>query len=73
MSQFKRWGMVKGAVPYQQTVDHVMRPDIYAEAMKDMGVKYTANDMAPVKLADSTFDPKNPDGYALGFPVKTAS
>ena len=73
MSQFKRWGMVKGTLPYQQTVNQVMRPDLYAEAMKEMGVKYTANDMAPVKLADSTFDPRNPDGYAQGFPVKTAS
>ena len=73
MSQFKRWGMVKGAVPYKQTVDQVLRPDLYAEAMKDMGVKYTANDMSPLKLMDSTFDPKNPDGYATSFPVKAAA
>ncbi len=73
LSQFKRWGMVKGAVPYQQTVNQVLRGDIYAEAMKEMGVKTTSADMAPVKLGDATFDPKNPDAYAMGFPVKNAA
>jgi hypothetical protein len=40
--------------------------------MKEMGVKFTPNDMAPVKLSDTTFDPKNPDGYVSAFPVKAA-
>ena len=70
LSQFKRWGMVKGAVAYQPTVNQVLRGDIYAEAMKEMGVKTVAADMMPVKLGDATFDPKNPDAYAMGFPVK---
>lgn len=73
LSQFKRWGMVKGAVAYQPTVNQVLRGDIYAEAMKEMGVKTVAADMMPVKLGDATFDPKNPDAYALGFPVKNVS
>lgn len=72
LSQFKRWGMVKGAVPYKETVDKVMRTDIYAEAMKEMGVKTTPMDMVPIKLSDTTFDPKNPDAYATAFPVKAA-
>ncbi len=73
MSQFKRWGMVKGVVPYQQTINQVMRPDIYGEAMKEIGVKVTPNEMPPLKLVDSTFDPRNPDKYAASFSVKSAT
>jgi nitrate/nitrite transport system substrate-binding protein len=69
LSQFRRWGMVKGAPDYKGIVDKVIRPDIYAEAMKEMAVKVTAQDMQPVKLMDSTFDPKNPEVYAKSFAV----
>src|SRR5215813_5821737 len=54
LSQFRRWGMVKGDVQYRQIVDQVIRPDLYLEAMKDLGVKPVVNDMMTLKLADST-------------------
>ena len=69
LSQFRRWGMVKRDVAYKQVADQVMRPDIYVEAMKEMGIKTAVADMAPVKLMDSSFDPKNPEGYAKSFPI----
>jgi len=73
VSQFRRWGMVKGDVNYKQTVDQVMQPGIYLEAMKELGVKTTPTDMQPVKLADSTFDPKSPDAYARSFPIHSVA
>ena len=69
LSQFRRWGMVKGAPNYKQTVDKVLRPDIYSEAMKELGVAVTARDMQPVKLFDGVFDPKNAESYARAFAV----
>ena len=69
LGQFRRWGMVKGAPAYKDIVDKVMRPDLYVSAMKDMGVKIPANDLAPVKLADATFDPKDVEKYARSFPI----
>src|ERR1700704_3905437 len=38
LSQFRRWGMVKGTPDYNGVVKKVLRPDIYLEAMKEMGV-----------------------------------
>jgi nitrate/nitrite transport system substrate-binding protein len=71
LSQFRRWGMVKGAPDYKGVVSRVMRPDIYTEAMKEMGVKPIGTDMAPVKLADGVFDPKNAEAYATKAPINS--
>ena len=71
ISQFRRWGMVKGTPDYKGIVDKVMRPDMYMEAMKELGVKTTAPVMQPVKLFDGTFDPKDPEKYAKAFPVNS--
>ena len=38
LTQFRRWGMVKGAPDYAGVAKKVMRPDIYLEAMKELGV-----------------------------------
>ena len=69
LAQFRRWGMVKGAPDYAGISNKVLRPALYSSAMKEMGVKVTATDMAPVKLADATFDPKKAEAYAKSFPV----
>ena len=69
MSQFRRWGMVKGTPNYKETVEKVLRPDIYSEAMKELGVAVTAKDMQPVKLADGVFDPQKAEAYAKAFAV----
>ena len=69
MAQFRRWGMVKGTPDYKGVSERVLRPDLYASAMKELGVKVTATDMATVKLADGTFDPKNAEKYATSFSV----
>lgn len=71
MSQYRRWGMVTGAPDYDGVVKRVMRGDLYAEAMKEMGVAVPEVDLAPETLFDGvTFDPKDPEAYAKGFAVK---
>ena len=37
LTQFRRWGMVEGAPDYEGVAKQVMRPDIYEEAMKEIG------------------------------------
>ena len=70
LSQFRRWGLVKGAPDYAGIVNRVMRPDIYLEAMKEMGVTPKAADLPGFTLWDgTTFDGKDPEQYAHTFAV----
>ncbi len=72
LTQFRRWGMVKGAPQYKQVAEKVMRPDLYMSAMKELGVTVKAKDMQPVKLADATFNPSaDPEKYATSFAVNS--
>jgi hypothetical protein len=61
--------MVKGAPDYKQVSEKVFRPDLYLAAMKELGVKVTVADLAPAKLADGVFDPKDADKYAKSFAI----
>lgn len=73
LTQFRRWGFVDGAPDYEKVTASVMRPDIYEEAMKEMGVTHGGLSQAPETLFDGfTFDPQGDlEAYAAGFPVKT--
>jgi len=71
LTQFRRWGMVKGAPDYARIVDQVHRPDIYRDVAKELGIAAPAGDLKPEKLFDGTaFDPAKPEQYALSFAVK---
>ena len=73
LSQFRRWGMVKGAPDYQGIPKQVMRPDIYEEAMKEIGYTHGGQDDSSWTMFDGvTFDPKgDPEKYAKGFPINS--
>ncbi|MBW8782304.1 MAG: ABC transporter substrate-binding protein [Verrucomicrobia bacterium] len=71
LSQYRRWGMVTGAPDYAGISKRVMRTDIYAEAMKEIGVAVPTPSLTPETLFDGvTFDPTNPEAYAKSFAVK---
>ena len=71
LSQFRRWGFVEGAPDYNGVAEKVMRPDIYEEAMKEIGYAHGGRDDSPETLFDgAVFDPKDPEKYALSFAVK---
>jgi nitrate/nitrite transport system substrate-binding protein len=71
LTQFRRWGMVSGAPDYAGVAKQVMRPDIYEEAMKEIGYKHGGPNNDPETLFDNvTFDPTRPEEYAKGFAVK---
>jgi nitrate/nitrite transport system substrate-binding protein len=73
LSQFRRWGMVKGTPDYQGVVKRVMRPDMYVEAMKELGVAVKVAEAGKLTLADSVFDVSDPEKYARSFPVNSLS
>lgn len=69
LTQFRRWGMVKTAPDYAGLSKKVMRPDIYLEAMKELGVAVKVAPLDKVTLVDSTMDIVDPEKYARSFPV----
>jgi len=71
LSQFRRWGLVKSAPDYAAVTKKVMRPDLYLDAMKELGVKVAAQEEKTVTLFDSTMDIKDPEKYARSFPVNS--
>ena len=70
LTQFRRWGMVAGTPDYEGVAKQVMRPDLYEEAMKELGYAHAGRSDEPETLFDGvTFDPKKPDAYATGFKI----
>jgi nitrate/nitrite transport system substrate-binding protein len=74
LTQFRRWGMAKQAPDYQAVANRVMRPDIYLEAMKEMGVTTKVAEVQKFALFDGIpFDAKDPEKYAKAFPIHSMS
>src|SRR3954470_22679256 len=70
MTQFRRWGLIDSTPDYEGIAKQVMRPDIYEEAMKEIGYSHGGADNKPETLFDGiTFDPTKPEEYAKGFAV----
>lgn len=71
LTQFRRWGMVTGAPDYNAVASKVMRGDIYAEAMKELGYQHGGEDNSSWTMLDGvTFDPKSDaETYAKSFAV----
>jgi nitrate/nitrite transport system substrate-binding protein len=74
LTQFRRWGMAKQAPDYQAVANRVMRPDIYLEAMKEMGVTTKVAEVQKFALFDGIpFDAKDPEKYAKAFRIHSMS
>jgi nitrate/nitrite transport system substrate-binding protein len=70
LTQFRRWGMVSGTPDYEKISRQVMRPDLYEEAMKELGYVHGGSEDKPETFFDGvTFDPKNPEAYATSFVI----
>jgi nitrate/nitrite transport system substrate-binding protein len=73
LTQFRRWGMVKAAPDYAGISKRVLRPDMYLEAMKELGVKVNVAEEQKITLFDGTFDGKDPEKYARSFPINSVA
>ena len=64
---------MKGAPDYEGVASRVMRPDIYMEAMKEIGVtpKVAADAVRSWTAARSTRP--NPEKYARSFPINSVA
>ena len=73
LSQYRRWGLVKGAPDYEGIAKQVMRPDIYEEAMKEVGYTHGGANNDKETLFDGvTFDPTGDlEAYAKSFAVNS--
>jgi len=71
LTQFQRWGMVKGAPDYAGVPKRVMRSDIYMDAMKELGAVPKVTELTKFSLFDGTFDAAEPEKYARAFPVNS--
>jgi nitrate/nitrite transport system substrate-binding protein len=69
LTQLRRWGFTKGAPDYNAIPKRVMRPDMYLEAMKELGVKVTVAEEQKITLFDGVFDGKDPEKYAKSFAI----
>jgi nitrate/nitrite transport system substrate-binding protein len=73
LSQFRRWGMTKGGTDYAGVAKRVLRPDLYLDAMKELGVKTAIAEEQKITLFDGVFDGKDPEAYAKSFPINSIS
>ncbi|MDB6151027.1 MAG: nitrate/nitrite transporter substrate-binding protein [Chthoniobacter sp.] len=73
LTQLRRWGFIEGPPDYASVTREVMRPDIYEEAMKEIGYKHGGVDEKPETFFDGkVFDPQgNLEAYAASFEVKS--
>lgn len=70
LTQFRRWGMLDSAPNYQEIADQVVRPDLYEEAMRELGYEHGGPNMDTETLFDRvTFDPRQPEEYVRAFTV----
>ena len=72
LTQFRRWGLAPAAPDYEGIAEKVMRPDLYEEAMKEIGYVHGGLNNDRETLFDGVaFDPMGDlDAYARGFAVK---
>jgi nitrate/nitrite transport system substrate-binding protein len=73
LTQFRRWGMVSGAPDYAGVSAKVMRPDLYEEAMAEVGQAHGGRDDSAWTMFDGVrFDPGGElEAYACGFSVNS--
>jgi len=71
LTQYRRWGLLKGTPDYEGIAKQVMRPDIYEEAMKEIGYAHGGLNNDKETLFDgATFDPAGDlEAYAKSFAV----
>jgi nitrate/nitrite transport system substrate-binding protein len=72
LAQYKRWGMVKGAVEYQKVADAIIQDEFYKEVARDLKIAVPNDDMQPLTgfIDGVVFDPKNPEASIAKYKIK---
>jgi nitrate/nitrite transport system substrate-binding protein len=68
MTQFRRWGLHYGAPDYAKVAARVVRTDLHAQALRELGVVDLSPPDGPETFFDGkVFDPAQPEAYARSF------
>ena len=68
MTQFRRWGLHYGAPDYHTVAARVIRTDLHAQALRELGVVDLSPADGPETFFDGkVFDPADPEAYARSF------
>jgi nitrate/nitrite transport system substrate-binding protein len=75
MTQYARFGYLKGLPDVAGIADKLILSDLYAEVAAEMKLSVPGDDMKPfsVKLDNITFDPNDPAGYLKNVGIKKAA
>jgi len=72
MTQMKRWGQVRGDIPWRDVAEQVFLATEAGDKMRELGLTPPASAYRPHTIMGKTFDPADPDGYVASFPLRRA-
>jgi nitrate/nitrite transport system substrate-binding protein len=70
LTQMKRWGYVKGDVPYKDIAERVFLLTDARKRMKELGESAPENGYRKYTIMGKEFDPAKPDAYVDSFAIK---
>ena len=72
LSQYRRWGLVFGEPDYAGITRSVLRPDLFTEALRELGVTHGGPELGAVSMCDGkVFEPETPETYAQSVAIKS--
>jgi nitrate/nitrite transport system substrate-binding protein len=70
LTQLRRWGLHYGTPDYEGVANQVVRQDYFQQALEELGVPIEMTSDKPEVLCDGkTFNPTEPEDYALNFSI----
>ncbi|MEG4113525.1 MULTISPECIES: nitrate ABC transporter ATP-binding protein [unclassified Microcoleus] len=73
MAQMARWGLIPFPKNWVEVVDRVLRPDVFGQAVRELGLPDIARDRRTIELFDGTvFNLDDPIQYLQNVKIKRA-
>jgi len=73
MAQMARWGLIPFPKNWVEVVDRVLRPDVFGQAVRELGLPDVARDRRTIELFDGTvFNLDDPIQYLHNVKIKRA-
>jgi nitrate/nitrite transport system substrate-binding protein len=72
LTQYRRWGLVIGEPDYEGIAGSVLRPDLFNETRRELGLPTAKDHHEAVTFFDGgVFQPSQPEVYAQSFTIKS--
>ena len=73
MAQMARWGLIPFPKNWVELVDRVLRPDVFGQAVRELGLPDIGRDRRTIELFDGTvFNLDDPIQYLHNVKIKRA-